>query len=292
VDDDAVRNPEALAARVLRGALPEQRPLAQSLAALHRLSTMPATTRSSDLPDVVRSMLSDLMASLPRPQDVADPARLAAMVRSSGLFHEAEQARADARGSKVRSGLGEPVPAAADLKARIAAVADALQQGAGERAGDGTAREAEAALRGALARIETNQALSARASSEQAALWRVDLPVADEQAPHGVELRIRRDGAKGGDGAGEQPCWVVELMVEPPGQVPVHARVTLAGGAVYTLFTTEDEALFEQLDARSGELARRLGEASLEVGGVRCRCAPLPEDDVSGALRGLLHEKA
>jgi hypothetical protein len=290
-DHDADRDLDAVASQVLRDALPAQRPLAESLGALHRLSTLPATGQDGDLPDPVRSMLCDLMASLPRPQDAADPARLAAMVRSSGLFHEAEQARSDAEGPQRPDGQAAPVPAAADLKARIAAVADALQQGAGECAAEGAAREARAALHGALGRIEANQALSARASSEQAALWRVDLPLADVHAPHRVELRIRRDGAHDAD---EPPRWVAEMVVAPPGpagQGPVHARLTLRGGTVHTVFTTEDPVLCRRLEARSDELARRMAQALLQVGSVDCRRAPLPEDDVSGARCALLHDK-
>jgi hypothetical protein len=271
---DGEPGPQAPAARALRAALPWQRPVGESLATLAQLLARPATDDSPPVPQPARAMLSDLLASLPRPQDAGDAARLEAMVRSSGLFHEAEQARA---GTSVHGAA-----AGADLKARLTAVAQAMEQGAGEEAGDGTVREAREALRGALARIETHQALSARASGEHVALWRMDLPLGDEGGPHEVALRIRRDGGGTGDGDGPA-CWTVELTAQPPGGASVHARVTLSRGVVHTLLTTEDEEAFRRLAGAAPELERRLQAAALEVGGVRCRHAPLPGDPDTGA---------
>jgi hypothetical protein len=286
--DDAVAASGSPPVREARGESQDRRSLVESLADLERLSTAPPAGSDGDVPEAVRAMLCDLMASLPRAQDAGDPQRLRAMVRSSGLFHDANQDRVGGEGAAASSCPEEPVPAAADLKARLAAVADALQQGAGESVGEGAAREAQAALHAALASIQANQALSARASARGQSRWPMELPLTDGGAPHGVALCIGRESPSGLRD-GDVPAWVAELRVEPPGQAPLHARVSLDRGAVRAFLTTEDPQLSRRLDARRGELEGSLQAAGLGVAGVDCRRAPLPADDAVTMLHGLVH---
>lgn len=282
----------ALAARVLRAALPASRPLGQALATLQHLTTVPRPA-AGGAPEV-RALMSDLVASLPTATDASDPARLAAMVRSSGLFREALQARARNGGGAGAPGAapaaGHAAPGA-DLKARLGAVAEAVARAAGRDGGDGALlRQADAAVTGAVARIEANQAASVRASGGDTLLWQVDLPLSGERGPSDLRLRIAREPRGGGADLAES--WTAELVMEPPGLEPVHARVSLSGGRVYTLFTSAGGETLARLQAQAPLLETLLEAVDLHCGGVRCRRGPLPSDDAAATGGGLVSERA
>jgi hypothetical protein len=128
-----VASSEVLAAAVLRNSLPQRQSLPYSMLALEQFVAARRPKHSHPSLDQARAMAADLLQGLPRPEDAADPHRLRAMVQRSGLFHEAELAQH----SKAKGQPGaEPLhtanqqhlrsPPAADMKARLMAVAESL----------------------------------------------------------------------------------------------------------------------------------------------------------------------
>ncbi len=264
---------------LLRAALPRQQPLAEAMAALARAAQDPRLRAGRD-GAAVRTAVDGLLASLPRAADAANPARLAAMVRDSGLFHEAREAAPGTAGSAAARSGGAGEAGGPDLKARLLAVARALGPAGGGAAGSGLESVGDA-VRGALARIETLQVATAQGGPD-GPVWHLELPLAHERGVDPLRLRIARERRGDGEGDGRRgggaadTVWSAELLLEPAGGAALHARVSLTPAGVVAVLTTEDAGLHRALEEHSASLAALLEGARLEVASVRCRCAPLP----------------
>lgn len=291
-----ITNSEALAAAVLRGALPHRQFLPQSMQALQQFVIAPRSSPAQPALERARAMAADLLQALPRPEDATDATRLRAMVQRSGLFHDSELAQQEKYlqqfgddGSR-RSLLNPP---AADLKARLMAVADSLASAMkGGVAVDARTEQAAAALRGAVANIEANQVASVRGSEQapgqlnaqlnvqanaQAATWRMDLPVVDTNGHQALQLRVDRE-PRGGSDKPQDAAWIARITIQPPGHEPVHARIALNGDAVYTTFSTMDDALAQRIELGETQLRELLDVVHLSLGGMRCLAAE-PSDN-------------
>ncbi|MFT5447269.1 MAG: hypothetical protein ACI9DC_002444 [Gammaproteobacteria bacterium] len=288
-------NSEALAAAILRGALPHRQFLPQSMQALQQFVMAPRSAPTQPALERARAMAADLLQALPRPEDATDARRLRAMVQRSGLFHDSELARQERHQQQLgddgsrRSLLNPP---AADLKARLMAVADSLASAMkGSVAVDPRTEQAAAALRGAVANIEANQVVSVRASEQasgqanvlantpvnaqgntEAATWRMDLPVVDANGHQALQLRVDREPRGGSDNSGDT-AWIARITIQPPGHEPVHARIALNGDAVYATFSTTDEALAQRIERGETQLRELLDVVHLALGGMRCLAA-------------------
>jgi hypothetical protein len=255
-----ITNSEALAAAVLRGALPHRQFLPQSMQALQQFVIAPRSSPAQPALERARAMAADLLQALPRPEDATDATRLRAMVQRSGLFHDSELAQQEKYlqqfgddGSR-RSLLNPP---AADLKARLMAVADSLASAMkGGVAVDARTEQAAAALRGAVANIEANQVASVREA---------------------LQLRVDRE-PRGGSDKPQDAAWIARITIQPPGHEPVHARIALNGDAVYTTFSTMDDALAQRIELGETQLRELLDVVHLSLGGMRCLAAE-PSDN-------------
>lgn len=176
-------------------------------------------------------------------------------------------------------------PPAADLKARLMAVADSMASAMkGGGAVYSRTEQAAAALRGAVANIEANQVVSVRGSEQatsqssaqanvpanaQAATWRMDLPVVDTNGHQALQLRIDRE-PRGTSDNSHDVAWIARITIQPPGQEPVHARIALNGGAVYTTFSTTDKALAKRIKSGETQLRKLFDVVHLSLAGMRC----------------------
>ncbi|RME33800.1 MAG: hypothetical protein D6786_06710, partial [Gammaproteobacteria bacterium] len=115
----------------LREALPRQLPLTDSVVTLRSLagSTVAGRPGEGALPGPVQRLIGQILDALPTPASLTDPKQLQQAVRNSGLFLEAELARAATDGTPPR--------VEQDLKAMLLRLLSALPpRDAGARAGE------------------------------------------------------------------------------------------------------------------------------------------------------------
>ena len=296
---------EALAVAVLRGALPQRQSLVQSMSVLEQFVATARSTGIHPALERARTMAADFLHALPRPQDAADANRLRAMVQRSGLFHEAHllqrSTSARHRGADIMRAVSEQQllnPPAADMKARLMALAESLGVAMrGAARGDARGELAAGAVRGAVSNIEANQVASVRGSEQangsssahnnaQASLWRLDLPFVDARGYQALQLRVDREPRGRWDGAAA-PSWIAQLLIQAPGEAPLHARITLNGATVYTTFSTDDDALAEQIEHGESALGELLDTVHLALGGMslqRTAVTALEDTSIGAAL--------
>ena len=104
-----------------------------------------------------------------------------------------------------------------------------------------------------------------------------------------VPLRIaREDGHPGQEG--EAPRWSVQLALDLPGLGPLHARVSLQGERVGTLFWAEQEETRELVAEHLAELRERLEAQGLAVSALNCLPGQPPAEPAPGGATPLLDE--
>ena len=165
----------------------------------------------------------------------------------------------------------------------------------GAAQGDERGELAAGAVRGALSNIEANQVASVRGSEQangnntahnsgQASLWRLDLPFVDARGYQALQLRVDRE-PRGRWDEEAAPSWIAQLLIQAPGEAPLHARIALNGATVYTTFSTDDEALAQQIEHGETTLGQLLGTVQLALGGMSLQRTAVTEleDTTAGA---------
>lgn len=140
--------------------------------------------------------------------------------------------------------------------------------------------------RAAVARLELSQLASLPEEGTRDPVWLVELPVRHRAGIDLFQLRIeRRQGGRGEDGK-EQELWSVSLAfdLEPLG--PLHARITLCGERVSTLFWAQRENTVARVQASLEKLQERFDQVGLQVERLACRqgTPPAPHPDPPAAL--------
>ena len=158
---------------------------------------------------------------------------------------------------------------------------------------DEALRSVRQAVESGLARIEVNQALSARAGGDTQPALLVDIPLrSDAETRRDVRLVMQRERHHGAtDG---EHVWRVEIALEPPDLGPIRARVTLGGETVSATVSAERDETRALLDSALPQLSQALTLQGLAVGELRAVRA-LARDDVPssiGASASLLSLKA
>lgn len=286
---------EAAVQRAALTLLPQQRGLATLTAGLQQ-----ASRPASPLPAPVQVAAREVLRALPDRSAVTDPAGLRRAIQESGLFLEAQLARAAATGQAPTSDLKTlllrlltQLPAASGTTPEGAALAARPTLSPGQeppppRPGGGpvpqpptedwtlpaNAREALDALRqlveGALARLCLHQlAAQAQTPETEGRSWLLELPVRQgEDRSDVVHLQIEQERRRQGE---EEGRWSVNLGLHLPGLGALQARVSLQGAVVATTFWAERAETAAALSTALPELetalkARDLRVASLSVG--------------------------
>lgn len=274
-------------AEALRRFVPKQESPTMMLANLAWLAQ--SKNGASGLPKSVLEAAARLWQSLPDAESLTDPSKLAAALRRSGTFLEANLASArgghhndlkalmlhlsralqesGARASAARSDIAThaPLPTAHGPLSALGtapatfAVLDTPAQQLHE-----LARQTE----GAIARLTTVQIANNSADPSAQALL-IELPIRNEDRASMLRLRIEQDASRGGREQAAQ-SWSVEAALDLGAVGALHARVSLSGHRVGVQLRAESAAVVEMLSARAGELEAILRDAGLEIDRVVC----------------------
>jgi hypothetical protein len=267
----------------LANAIQDAASIQDSLAPL--FADLASAAASPRTPPDLRAAIAGVL-DLARPIDPPPSAEiLRQALQTSGLFLEAALA-------------GGAAPADGDLKAALLTLAQALtasSQSPAPQRGN-AARPAPPSLGGplrgqaaadpslppdapgeliagrllaqtdaALARHTLSQAASAAPAPDKpgAAQWLFEIPLTTPQGVAIAPFEIEREG-KAAKGGGEGHTWRARfsLDIEPMG--PVHARVSLVGGAVRVSLWAEHGQTLQRLDGVEGELAAALRDDGLD----------------------------
>ena len=245
---------------MIRTAIVDQDSVAPLLTGLDRLLSSGGTAVPQGVRQAMEQLLGLRLPVNPAPSGEA----LRDAIKKSGVFLEANLARGS-------------IPAhGGDMKAALLALQAGLRLWLG---GGVPAADAEAAksllsqTRAALSRLRLAQTgslpdpaeLQGR-RGEKPAEWVFELPFHSGDRTFGVQLRIEREG--GGGGAEEDESWRIRFSVDAEPLGPVHAVVTLRGGALGISIWAERDNGADLLRRRVPDLAQALERSDLEVAGV------------------------
>lgn len=262
---------------MIRSAVANQDSVAPLLTGLERALASGSTPLPEGLRQAVEQLLGFRLPVNPAPSGEA----LRQAMLKSGVFLEANLARGAAPG------------AGGDMKAALLA----LQTGLRAWLGGGTAgAEAETAksllsqTRAALSKLRLAQAGSLKEGDatrglggEKPAELLFELPFQAGGRTLGVEFRIDRD--EEGSDAETDPGWRIRFSVDAEPLGPVHAIVTLRGGALGVALWAERVDGADLLRQRAPELALALESTELEIAGLNIAAGRPPrQPHPSGAV--------
>lgn len=126
----------------------------------------------------------------------------------------------------------------------------------------------------AIARVQLNQLTMLREADNpaQQQVWLMDIPVRDKQQLQWMQLQLQKNNAT--DEA-EAEHWQVTLNLETQNLGKLRASITLYSSSVAVVFTAETAAVVALLDGNIGLLHDKLAALNLQVGQLRCHCAPV-----------------
>jgi hypothetical protein len=284
----------------VRGLVPRQGSLPPLLANLSLLAGHAGSDAAkSPWPPALTAAARQWIASMPHAARLGFADALRAALDNSGLFLEARLAQAARNGTypaiqqDLKGGLlrllhmlgsipatdasashdtassaheasqypplrHSPLRAQARVPASLEAVPD----------GPGAASHLKGQVDGALARLELMQ-LSAHPSDGGGACWLIEMPVRQDRGIDLWQLRVEREPTDGSDGR-QTPAWTATLSFDLNGLGPVHARVTVRGAKVSTLFRARRAATADLYSRALEKLAALYQAHGLGVGALAC----------------------
>lgn len=292
--------------QALRTALPQQIPLPNVLANLAAVArASPKLTPA--LPPAIVELAQRVMSQLPTPDKIATADGLRQAVTRSGVFLESTLAHS------AQSGAALP-PLSADLKGGLLSLLVTLftlikghapeapstppphpQHAAppplpnvppqaqaraqptitAQLTGPQALLELLRHVEGGIARVQLSQLTSSQPEEDGRRAWVMEMPLRNGDNVDVLQLRIERD--KDGTNNKQPAPWTVNLAFDLEHLGPVHARVTLAGGAVSAVFWTQDAATTALFRKHLHELHARLRDAGLAVGNLTAHQGTPPQ---------------
>lgn len=302
---------------LLRAALPRQHGLAPLMSLLTTLASGDGKPAAA-LPPAVRDAIAHSLRNLSTSRDASSARGLQHALHNSGMFFES---RLLAQASPAADpGLGT------DFKSGLFRLIDALLRGSFTAPGEfsaarqpgmppaapplrGAAMQAQARAapglftsidellgrllqqaEGVLARLHISQ-LSALPPQDQAQPYLTfELPLRHGNQVDIVQLRIERDSPGAADEAERQ--WTIQIAFDLEHLGPVHARVTLQQHTVSTVFWAEHARTADLFEQHMAELQRKLADAGLTVGTLRCQTGTPPVPAARGTANLLRNLEA
>lgn len=243
------------------------------------------------LPQRLLQALAALWRGLPTPAQLSSAEGLEAAIRQSGLFLEAQLARAPVPGlvedvathdlkalllslrSQVPEQTGQflstgSFPAAAAplpmLRGALTPLADIAPSLAGIAAPGDQVDELLRQTEGALARLTATQLINA---SAQGLAFLVEVPVRYDNDARMLRFRFERHP---GQADGKPQGWSVEAVLTLSRGEAVHARVSFLAGRVAVQLRSDSAAMVERLKMSRDALLGTLMAAGLEVEQIVC----------------------
>lgn len=134
-------------------------------------------------------------------------------------------------------------------------------------------------VEGGVARVQLSQLASSQPEEDGRRAWLIELPLRNGDYVDVLQLRIERDKDSGDK---QRPApWTVNLAFDLENLGPVHARVTLAAGAVSAVFWTQNEATTALFKQHLHDLHTRLRDAGLTVGNLAAHRGSPPQAEPS-----------
>jgi hypothetical protein len=271
-------------AEILRAALPRERPLGDTLRSVETLmARLPAPRQSGagETSTTLRDLLAALLGRSQKPGELSAEAVQQAL-RRSGLFLEPRLNRGGPpEPGDLKAGLlellrrlelatGSPDPRAARSTAPTPAEAELPR---------GPAEQLLGVIRGALARIQTQQAASLPAEQGAQQSWQFDLPIQHQGRQDAVQIRIRREARRGGRPEATEPgqAWTLALHFDLPETGAIDVSLGLAGDAVAGTFWCTQAGTQARIDAALPALRDALKLAGLTVETLSARPGSAPE---------------
>jgi hypothetical protein len=302
--------------QAIRIALPQQIPLPNVFANLAAVA-LASSKLTPELPPVVADLARQVMSRLPTPATAATPEGLRQAVEQSGVVFENKLAQYIQSGTPMpplsadlKGGLLSLLTTLFALIKGQAPESQTIPPQSAQPSAQSSAQQtapplpnappqpqarAHATLtpqlttqqallellrnvEGGVARIQLSQLTSAQPEEDGRRAWLIELPLRNGDNVDVLQLRIERDKDSGDK---QRPApWTVNLAFDLENLGPVHARVTLAGGAVSAVFWAQDEtttALFKQ---HLRELHTRLRAAGLTVGNLIAQRGAPPQPEI------------
>lgn len=285
-------------------------PPTSAAAATATAAATPGTTilqpaHSTTLPEPILKLARELISHLPDVGKLGTPDGLRKAVQDSGLFLEARLAA-----QNPASAMALPDN---DLKAGLLRLLALLQTQSQQnlqaatpapQSRDATSPNATLLapltdellkhVEGAVSRLQLNQLQSRTSDTEQRPVWLFDLPVRHEKAIDVIRVRIEQERRH--QQTETLSPWRVDLSFDFAELGPVHARISVRGESVSTLFRADNPAAVAHFRDHLNTLQGRLTQLGLSVEQLAVRQGTDPTNaSLTPAMQGisaLLNEKA
>jgi Flagellar hook-length control protein FliK len=314
---------EAAIGNSIKDAMLTMLPLQNKLTTLLVAMSSPSfLEESSNFVHSFRSLVSEFISALPVRQSLFQADSLRQTILQSGLFLEARLASLDRKTSnnpadmkilllRLIHGLDKLSKTSGISSTAINAV-ELLQQGAEDISphnrqlscqprvslntavsNDITASTIAVLLKkaqGALARLVLHQIFTAENVDEGQHLWRLEIPVCQNDEIDVVSISIEREQAD--NTMEEAQSWVIDLALDLPSMGPVNVRSHLYQQSISTTFWCKTPKTLALVKSRLTQLKTRLNELGLKSLGISCHAGIPPTRSESAAEITLVDQHA
>ncbi|MCK5091750.1 MAG: flagellar hook-length control protein FliK [Gammaproteobacteria bacterium] len=145
-----------------------------------------------------------------------------------------------------------------------------------------------------LARVQFHQLSTQQPQdTDTKQAWAMELPVRKEDGADIFHLHIERDDQQHTDTEPENRfAWTIRLSFTLEGLGPVHARISLSGDRISTIFWLEEKHTTALFQKHMDELQENLTRAGINIEKLNCLNGSPPESEKYFFPQQLLHEKA